>query len=655
MINARQLPPHTLKETKILVIDDEEILAWSIDTELKSLGAEVMRAGSVREALERFILFGPDVVVTDLRLPDGNGLELLKKWRVEHPDIPIILITAHGAIDSAVTALRLGAFDYLQKPFDMKDLIAAVRRAAETGKLRQKVSGFQGVEARHTEVEMIGNSPEMAVLRDQLLRIAKSKANTALILGDSGTGKELAARAIHSWSDRANWPFVEINCASIPDTLLESELFGYERGAFTDARERKIGLFEIAKNGTIFLDEIGEMPLKLQAKMLRALEYRRFKRLGGVKDIEFSARIVAATHRNLRKEVFEQRFREDLFYRLNVLPVKIPRLCERVNDIPLLVEYFVERLSQELEMTRPQIARGTMEKLMSYHWPGNIRELKNVLQRALVFFEPTLLVPEHIDLEIGAHDFLPWGTSGQGVETSVRKQESMEGGGSGSGLSSSQQQADYQREQALNYYQQGKVTGASGVREQEMQQAPGLAPRDLQQAKELSGLGLGGASGAENPHLAAGAGVASGGRMDAVGQVHGTPDHARDIPPGGVSSSLKVPSGLAGSAGGAAFSEVLPWSGLNDAGVVLPGQGLNLDDLEKSLMIQALHRCKHNQTKAALLLGISRHTLRYRLEKHGLLQPGSPGSKSQLDSGDGTSPNEQEESESSAEAATEGH
>jgi len=594
MINARHLPPHTLKEIKILVVDDEEILAWSIDTELKSLGAEVMRAGSVREALERFSMFGPDVVVTDLRLPDGNGLELLKKWRVEHPDIPVILITAHGAIDSAVTALRLGAFDYLQKPFDMKDLIAAVRRAAETAKLRQKVSGLQGVEARHADVDMIGQSPEIKVLKDHLLRIAKSKANTALILGDSGTGKELAARAIHAWSERAHAPFVEINCASIPDTLLESELFGYERGAFTDARERKIGLFEIAKNGTIFLDEIGEMPLKLQAKMLRALEYRRFKRLGGVKDIEFSARIVAATHRNLRREVHEQRFREDLFYRLNVLPVKIPRLCERVSDIPLLVEYFVDRLAQELDLSRPQLAPGTMEKLMSYPWPGNIRELKNVLQRALVFFEPMVLAPEHIDLEGGASDFLPWSAPGAPVSPSqVMDAEAVP--------------SQYGGAEPLTVGAGSPWAGRSSV-------SPGG------QVPEGAGASAVGPSRGED------GGLSAYGRQD---RVSGEPFASGPGPESYPGSRQQTPVMSAGGSQGEPGSQDegvqnQPWAGLHDAGVVLPVQGLHLDDLEKSLMIQALHRAKHNQTRAAALLGISRHTLRYRLEKHGLLQPSHP-------------------------------
>jgi DNA-binding NtrC family response regulator len=505
-MNAKQLPPNTLKDIRVLVVDDEDILAWSIDTELKALGAEVTSAGSVREALERFPAAAPDLAITDLKLPDGNGLELLKKWRLEQPDMPVILITAHGAIDSAITALRLGAFDYLQKPFDMKGLLAAVRRAAEMAKLRQKVSTLTAAEAAAPELDIIGQSAAMRRLKEQLTRIAKSKANTALILGDSGTGKELAARAVHEWSERRGQPFVEINCASIPETLLESELFGYEKGAFTDARERKLGLFEIARAGTIFLDEIGEMPLKLQAKLLRALEYRRFKRLGGTKDIEFTGRIVAATNRNLLAEVAAQRFRGDLYYRLNVLPVRIPPLRDRREDIPALVKFFAERLGAELGLPAPALAPETLQLLCSHDWPGNVRELKNVLQRAMVFYEPKTMLPEHIELdppmptEAGAAPAAP--------ET---------------------------------YVPRPCVPVAA---------APASAP---------------------------------------AAQAH-APVSAVALEP--------APS----------------------AGFKLPPDGINLETLEKDLLLQALETARNNQTRAAQLLGISRHTFRYRLEKHGLAE-----------------------------------
>lgn len=475
-----------LSDVKIFLVDDEEILAWSLETELRALGAEVMRAGSVRQALERFPGFGADVAITDIRLPDGNGLELLKKWRKDHVEMPVILITAHGAVDSAITALRLGAFDYLQKPFDTKDLIAAVKRASEVGKLRQKVSRLEGRESERDPVKIIGSSSETKKMKDHLLRIAQSRASTALILGESGTGKELAARAVHEWGDRSGQPYVEINCASIPENLLESELFGYERGAFTDARERKLGLFEMAKNGSILLDEIGEMPMKLQAKLLRALESRRFKRLGGTKDIEFSARIIAATNRNLLSEVSAGRFRGDLYYRIGALPVKLPSLQQRPDDIPELASFFLEELAKELGIAAPKISDQTLKLLKSHIWPGNIRELKNVLQRALVFYQPTVVLPEHIEIE--------------NVEVAKVEQVSL----------------------------QAPTANAS-----------------------LASIAFSDSSGKSN--------------------------------------------------------------------FVLPQSGINLEDLERSLLVQALSRSHNNQTKAANLLGITRHTLRYRLEKHSLL------------------------------------
>lgn len=486
MSTKGKLPRHALNGTRILIIDDEEILAWSIETELKSNGAEVMSCSTLRAALENFSSFNPDLAICDLRLPDGSGMELLKKWRFEKPDMPIILITAHGAVESAVDALRLGAFDYLQKPFDLKALVAAVNRGAELSFLRQKVSQLTGHEVVREPMQMVGESAAMRRVRGQLERIARSKASTVLVLGESGTGKELAARAIHEWSDRANSPFVEINCASIPETLLESELFGYEKGAFTDARDRKLGLFELAQNGTIFLDEMGEMPMKLQTKLLRALEYRRFKRLGGTKDISFSARIVAATNRNLLEEIQAKNFRSDLYYRLSSLPVYLPPLRERMEDLDSLAEFFVNRIAFELGIEAPMLTVSARERLRSHSWPGNMRELKNVLERALVFHAPPEIQAHHIELDMV-------------VEPSYHA----------SSHSVMHHEADY------------------------------------------------------------------------IGNSHGH----------------NGPSAM-----------------------VLPEQGINLEDLERDLLLQALERARNNQTKAAELLGISRHTFRYRLEKHGIIK-----------------------------------
>ena len=545
MSTHQQLPPHVLRDVRVLVVDDEDILAWSIDTELKALGAEVMRAASVREALERFPSFAPDLTITDLRLPDGSGLELLKKWHYEHPEMPVILITAHGAIDSAITALRLGAFDYLQKPFDMKDLIAAVRRASEMAKLRQKVSSMQGREVHRADVEIVGDAPAIVTLREQLRRIARSRANTALILGESGTGKELAARAIHQWSDRHGQPFVEINCASIPETLLESELFGYERGAFTDARDRKLGLFETARAGSIFLDEIGEMPVKLQAKLLRVLEYRRFKRLGGTKDIEFTGRIIAATNRNLLEEVAEKRFRADLYYRLNVLPVRVPTLRERRQDILPLTKFLLNKLADDLGLVVPQISSSALHKLENHWWPGNIRELKNVLQRALVFYEPTLLESDQLEL-----DEVPEGVMSRGPVTPYIAEE------------------------------------VNGRAKESMAAMP---------ASPMSAAGTNG-----EPYYPP-SGYAS----------HSTTSDARLSE---VGIPMKTLHGATAEGNGADHDK----QELRSDSFTLPESGISLEELEKSLLEQALDRARNNQTRAAQLLGISRHTLRYRLEKHGL-------------------------------------
>lgn len=490
-MSKNKLPRHTLAGTRILIVDDEEILAWSIETELKANGADVLSCNTLRQALEGFHSFNPDLAICDLRLPDGSGMELLKKWRFEKPDMPIILITAHGAVESAVDALRLGAFDYLQKPFDLKALVAAVNRGAELSFLRQKVSQLTGHEVVREPLQIIGDSPAMRRVRGQLERIARSKASTVLILGESGTGKELAARAIHDWSERAAQPFVEINCASIPENLLESELFGYEKGAFTDARDRKLGLFELAQNGTIFLDEMGEMPMKLQTKLLRALEYRRFKRLGGTKDISFSARIVAATNRNLLEEIQAKNFRSDLYYRLSSLPVYLPPLRERMEDLEALTVFFIAKIAHDLGFEVPHLSLAAREKLKNHSWPGNMRELKNVLERALVFHAPTEILAHHIELDAVVDISMP-----------------------------------------------------------SVVLTPHFAGESLMQRQDLR--------------------------------------------PGAISSTMQ-----------------------------LPEQGINLEDLERDLLLQALERARNNQTKAAELLGISRHTFRYRLEKHGIIKHGS--------------------------------
>lgn len=330
------------------------------------------------------------------------------------------------------------------------------------------------------EFKIIGEADAMQSLRRKIRRVATSKADTVLVHGESGAGKELAARAIHEWSDRASAPFVEINCASIPESLLESELFGYERGAFTDAKERKLGLFEVAGHGTVFLDEVGEMPAKLQAKLLRVIEYRRFKRVGGTRDIEFHGRIVAATNRRLDQEINNGVFRADLYYRLNVVPIVVPPLRERKSDIPLLVEYLLDKISTSLGVDRPSVSSDAMLDLTKHSWPGNVRELRNTLQRTIIFHQPRVITPDI--LEINYADSKP---ANSGLRMTVNRE----------------------------------------------------APQAAVHADEF----------------------------------------------------------------------------------ILPSGGIDLEDLEKSMLMQALERARYNQTKAARLLHVTRHTLRYRLEKFGLL------------------------------------
>lgn len=356
----------------------------------------------------------------------------------------------------------------------------------------QRTMHFEKEKTANVEkISIVGDSESMIKLKKNILRVAESRADTVLVHGESGSGKELVARAIHEWSQHAADPFVEINCASIPENLLESELFGYERGAFTDAKDRKLGLFEIAGDGTVFLDEIGEMPAKLQAKLLRVLECRRFKRLGGTKDIEFSGRIVAATNRHLEEEITKGAFRADLYYRLNIVPIVVPPLRDRKSDIPMLVDHLLGKIAENLCVLKPQVSADAILTLMRGQWPGNVRELKNTLQRSIIFHQPKMISTEILDLVADDHvgsDYCP----------------------------------------VVDYV----------------------------------------------PHAAS---------------VHVASVHTDDV----------------GAGDGGDFK--------------LPTNGIDLDMFEKSMLVQALERTRFNQTKAARLLHVTRHTLRYRLEKFGLL------------------------------------
>ena len=352
----------------LLVVDDERSLRFSIGEWARDEGYSPLEAASGREALEIARERGIDAVVLDLKLADEDGLRVLRELRDNDPSLPVVMLTGHGTVEQAVRAIQLGAYDFMLKPPDLAHLGLVLERALEHARLRQEVSRLR--QSGAGRVEIVGGSEGLKLAMSRLDRAAKASASTVLLHGETGSGKELMARYLHERSARAGGPFVELNCSAIPEQLLESELYGHERGAFTDAKRFKKGLFELADHGTLFLDEIGEMAPQLQAKLLRVLETRTFRRVGGSADITVDVRVVAATHRDLTKLVGEGRFREDLYFRLNVVPVLVPPLRERVADIPPLVEHFVARFCRELGRPTARLHPVALERLQGYRWPG---------------------------------------------------------------------------------------------------------------------------------------------------------------------------------------------------------------------------------------------------------------------------------------------
>lgn len=373
-----------MSETKkqVLVADDEPNLRRVLHAQLSRDGYDVITVEDGQAALEAVEAHHVDVVISDLRMPRVDGLTLLKSVVENHPDVPVILITAHGTVDTAVEALKLGAFDYITKPFEQSELRNVVGKAARTRELtRHDVSAPPAGPGRY---RIIGQSPPMLDVYQVIDRVADTPS-TVLLTGESGTGKELIARALHENSSRETKPFIRVNCAAIPADLIESELFGYERGAFTGAVTSKPGRFELADGGTLFLDEIGEIPVSMQVKLLRALQEQEFERVGGVKTIKVNVRLVAATNRDLATEIQAGRFREDLYYRLNVVQVRLPPLRERKSDIPLLVEHFIRRYTGRLKKDVLGVGAEALDRLLQHPWPGNIRELENVIERCMLF------------------------------------------------------------------------------------------------------------------------------------------------------------------------------------------------------------------------------------------------------------------------------
>ncbi|HET7875075.1 MAG TPA: sigma-54 dependent transcriptional regulator [Methylomirabilota bacterium] len=385
-----------MAEGRLLIADDEDGLRWVLEKGFRGAGYQVSGVKDGAAALREVEVQPYDLVFLDIRMPGMDGLTLLGRVREKQPDAQVVIMTAHGTMETAIQAMQKGAYDYLAKPFDLDEALLVAERALSARRLSQEVASLKtGLKEVWEFGALVGRHPSMQEVYKAIGRVAASDVSV-LLRGESGTGKEVVARALHHYSRRAGRPFVAISAAAIPSTLLESELFGHEKGAFTDAKERKLGKLELAHGGSVFFDEIGDMPPELQVKLLRALQERAFERVGGHELIRMEVRVLAATHRDLEAMMRQGRFREDLFYRLNVVTLSLPPLRERRGDIPLLAEHFLAKYAGALG--ERAIAPEAVDRLVGYDWPGNVRELENVIQRAMVMASGGVILPEHLPI-----------------------------------------------------------------------------------------------------------------------------------------------------------------------------------------------------------------------------------------------------------------
>lgn len=408
-----------MPSAKLLIVDDEYLIRWSLSEGLKEEGYRTVIAENGEEGLDLFRRENPDMVLLDVKLPGADGIEILKKIREIDSVVPVMMITATTQVDVAVAAMKLGAYDFVSKPFDFTDVRNKVRHALENTALKQEVEFLRRNQHEGRGFDrIVCADPKMLQIVEMAKRIARSASTTVLLQGESGTGKDIVAQAIHYESDRADKPFMPINCTALPEELLESELMGHEKGSFTDAKRTKKGLFELADGGTIFLDEIGDMKPGLQSKLLRFLEDRTFKRIGGNEDIEVDVRIVAATNRDLEQAIAEREFREDLYYRLSVIPLTLPPLRERRGDIMPIADHFLDKLNREFKSSFTGFTGEARAVMTAYDWPGNVRELRNVIERAMILSPGPMITAES----------LPWKIKGERAAQAAPEVPALTGG-----------------------------------------------------------------------------------------------------------------------------------------------------------------------------------------------------------------------------------